>query len=373
MTWKLLELSKLDKTLIYKQTRYPSIPAPNVYIISYSNFTVNCSYAYGGYIYSESNLDCTQKITKSYNATSSFPFIAIFRSNLTLSSNIDDNAPSSDFHINQTGSLNMTYISFNINHVNQTQTNLTHSTIFQVYDPETDAIKNNPNLLNSLTKSSQNIIADNEYANTYIIGPGNLFSLKYTKQIREVLINIPRNLFAVSPDHERIPYITSTLSTLSIPSLGNQSIFSVGCASNTVETEEEKLILTFFDVFGFVGGLFTLAASIIIFLFGESIRNPWGIVQSLPCCGIKKRVQSVLYQHLKEQIPFADEGIHLEYPPERIEDRINAIEQRHKALEFLLQDYVVNVNILYDKDIDNRFYKHSKIKNDKLLKEEGLE
>ncbi|CAG8573621.1 4806_t:CDS:2 [Gigaspora margarita] len=106
---------------------------------------------------------------------------------------------------------------------------------------------------------------------------------------------------------------------------------------------------------------------------GESIRNPWGIIQSLPCCGIKKRVQNVLYQHLKEQIPFADEGIHLEYPPERIEDRINAIEQRHKALEFLLQDYVVNVNILYDKDIDNRFYKHSKIKNDKLLKEEGLE
>ncbi|RIB21709.1 hypothetical protein C2G38_2034149 [Gigaspora rosea] len=229
MTWKLLELSKLDKTLIYKQTRYPSIPAPNVYIISYINFTLDCSYAYG----------------------------------------------------------------------------------------ETDAIRNNQKLLNSLTKSSQNIIADNEFANTYIIGPGNIFSLKYTKQIREVLINIPRNLFAVSPEYERIPYINSNL--------------------------------------------------------GETIRSPWGIVQSLSCCGIKKRVQNVLYEHLKEQIPFADEGIHLEHPPERIEDRINAIEQRHKALEFLLQDYVINVNILYDKDIDNRFYKHSKIKTNKLLKEEGLE
>ncbi|CAG8617651.1 25160_t:CDS:2 [Gigaspora rosea] len=365
MTWKLLELSKLDKTLIYKQTRYPSIPAPNVYIISYINFTLDCSYAYGGYIYSESTLDCTQKIKKSYNATSSFPFIATFRSNLTLSSQVDDNAPSFDFHINQTGSLNMTYISFNINLTNQIQTNLTHSTIFQIYDPETDAIRNNQKLLNSLTKSSQNIIADNEFANTYIIGPGNIFSLKYTKQIREVLINIPRNLFAVSPEYERIPYINSNL--------GNNSVFSVGCASNMVETEEEKLILTFFDVFGFVGGLFTLAASINIFLFGETIRSPWGIVQSLSCCGIKKRVQNVLYEHLKEQIPFADEGIHLEHPPERIEDRINAIEQRHKALEFLLQDYVINVNILYDKDIDNRFYKHSKIKTNKLLKEEGLE
>ncbi|CAG8597762.1 28_t:CDS:2 [Racocetra fulgida] len=83
--------------------------------------------------------------------------------------------------------------------------------------------------------------------------------------------------------------------------------------------------------------------------------------------------QNILYDHLKDQIPFADEGVHLEYPPEKVEDRLKALEQRHKALEFLLQDYVVNVNILFDKDVNNKFYKYSKTKNNKLLNVEQLE
>ncbi|CAG8449023.1 9176_t:CDS:2 [Dentiscutata heterogama] len=338
MTWKLWELSKLDKMLIYKQETYFNIPAPYVYIISYYNFTVDCVYGYGGYIYSESNQDCTQKITRIYNnSTSSFPFISIFRSNLTLTSHIDEDAPSADLHINQTGSLNMTYISFNINQTNQTNPS---TTLFQLFDPE-----------------SQGLLDDSEYANTFVLGSGNLYTLKYIKQIREVLVSVPSSIFSLSPKYERIPYITSNLATVYMSYLGNQSILSVGCASTTIETEEERLILTLLDVFGFVGGLFTLATSINIFLFGENTKNPWGIVQTLSCCGIKKRVQNILYEHLKDQIPFADEGAHLDYPPEKIEDRISAIEQRHKALEFLLRDYVVNVNILRDNDIDNRFYK----------------
>ncbi|CAG8752317.1 24277_t:CDS:1, partial [Racocetra persica] len=104
----------------------------------------------------------------------------------------------------------------------------------------------------------------------------------------------------------------------------------------------------------------------------ETTKNPWGIIQSLSCCGIKKKVRNILYDHLKDQIPFADEGVHLDYPPERVEDRLTAIEQRHKALEFLLQDYVVNVNILFDKDF-NRIHNYSKTKDDKLLKVEELE
>ncbi|CAG8783779.1 22115_t:CDS:2, partial [Dentiscutata erythropus] len=265
-----------------------------------------------------------------------------------------ENAPSADLHINQTGSLNMTYISFNIN-----QTNLTNpsSTLFQLFDPETDAIKNNNDLLNSLSKESQGLLDDSEYANTFVLGSGSVYTLKYTKQIREVLVNVPSSIFSLSPTYERIPYITSNLATVYMPNLGNQSILSVGCGSTTIETEEERLILTLFDVFGFVGGLFTLATSINIFLFGENTKNPWGIVQSISCCGIKKRVQNILYEHLKDQIPFADDGAHLDYPPEKLEDRISAIEQRHKALEFLLRDYVVNVNILRDNEIDNRFYK----------------
>ncbi|RIB04367.1 hypothetical protein C2G38_2048482 [Gigaspora rosea] len=297
MAWKLFELSKLDKTLIYKQSSYSSIPAPYVYIVSYNNFTIDCSYAYGG--------------------------------------RIDENASSFDLHTNQTGSMSISYIAFDINQTSQTDQ--LNYIVIQIFDPETDEIKNNQDLLNSLTKESQDLIADSEYANTYIIGPGNV-------------------------------------STVPLPSIGNQTFITIGCASTTVETEEERLILTFFDVFGFVGGLITLVASINLFLFGETVKNPWGIVQSLPCCGIKRRVQNVLYDYMKEQIPFADEGSHLEHHPERIEDRISAIEQRHKALEFLLQDYVVNVNILYDKDINSRFYKYSKIKNDKLSREEeGLE
>ncbi|CAG8739133.1 13645_t:CDS:2, partial [Gigaspora rosea] len=268
---------------------------------------------------------------------------------------IDENASSFDLHTNQTGSMSISYIAFDINQTSQTDQ--LNYIVIQIFDPE-----------------SQDLIADSEYANTYIIGPGNLFILKYSKKIREVLVNIPKNLFAMSPEYERIPYITSNLATVPLPSIGNQTFITIGCASTTVETEEERLILTFFDVFGFVGGLITLVASINLFLFGETVKNPWGIVQSLPCCGIKRRVQNVLYDYMKEQIPFADEGSHLEHHPERIEDRISAIEQRHKALEFLLQDYVVNVNILYDKDINSRFYKYSKIKNDKLSREEeGLE
>ncbi|CAG8584632.1 6978_t:CDS:2, partial [Cetraspora pellucida] len=319
----------------------------------------------------ESNLDCTQKITKKHNSTSSFPFIAIFKSNITLTSHIDEDAPSADLHINQTGSLNITYISFNIFQVNQT--NQIDSTLFQVFDPETDAIKKNQNLLNSLSKESSDLILDSEYANTYLAGPGNLHIFRYTKQIREVLIDIPKSLFSLSPQHEQIPYITSRLATVSMPFLANQTILSIGCASTTVITEEEKLVLTLFDVFGFVGGLFTLATTINIFLFGEPTKNPWGIVQSFPCCGIKNRVRTILYEHLKDQIPFADEGVHLDHPPERVDDRLNAIEQRHKALEFFLRDYVVNVNILFDKDVSNKFYNYSKIENDKILKVEELE
>ncbi|CAG8489745.1 11635_t:CDS:2 [Scutellospora calospora] len=133
------------------------------------------------------------------------------------------------------------------------------------------------------------------------------------------------------------------------------------CLSTVVVTEEEKLVLTFTDVFGFVGGFFTLATLIFVQLFGESTRRPWGIVQSLYCCGIKRSIQNTLYDHLKGHIPFADKGIHLEFPPERIEDRINAIEQRHKALELFLQDYVINVDFLYNNE-------YSKIKNVEILK-----
>ncbi|CAG8511042.1 376_t:CDS:1, partial [Scutellospora calospora] len=49
--------------------------------------------------------------------------------------------------------------------------------------------------------------------------------------------------------------------------------------------------------------------------------------------------------------------------------RINAIEQRHKALELFLQDYVTNVDFLYSNDVNSRFYEYSKIKNDEILKD----
>ncbi|CAG8815088.1 18899_t:CDS:2, partial [Racocetra persica] len=219
-----------------------------VYIVSYDNFTVSCEYAYGGYIYNESQLDCTQKIKYIYNSTASFPFIAIFKSDLTLTSHLNKDAPSAYLHINETGSLNMTYISFNINIVNNSnQTIQISTTVVQVFDPgndlyfvEMDAIRNNQNLLNSLSKESSDFIGDSEYANTHLIGPGNVHILRYTKEIRKVLVDIPKSLF-LSPRHERIPYITSKLATVSMPDLGNLTIFSIACTSTTIVTEEEKL------------------------------------------------------------------------------------------------------------------------------------
>ncbi|CAG8727149.1 15853_t:CDS:2, partial [Gigaspora margarita] len=159
---------------------------------------------------------------------------------------------------------------------------------------------------------------------------------------------------------------SSTISNMS----DSETYLRIRCLSTVVETETEKLVLTLLDVFGFFGGLFTLITTIFVILFGENKKNPWGIVQFISCCGIKQSIQNSLYDSFKGQIPFTDKGARLDCPPQQVEDRISALEQRHKALELFLQDYVVNVNILYDKNGENskeERYKYSEIKEDEQI------
>ncbi|CAG8703074.1 1185_t:CDS:2, partial [Scutellospora calospora] len=128
-------------------------------------------------------------------------------------------------------------------------------------------------------EESSDFVYDLHLANLYIIGPGEIVTFKYSKHIRKVLTNALGNLFA-QPQYDQIPYINSDV--VSLPY--NRTVLTIVCLSTVVVTEEERLVLTFSDVFGFVGGFFTLATLIFVQLFGESTRRPWGIVQSLYCC-----------------------------------------------------------------------------------------
>ncbi|CAG8680427.1 23937_t:CDS:2 [Dentiscutata erythropus] len=167
-----------------------------------------------------------------------------------------------------------------------------------------------------------NLMTEFLTSNEYQVGTGyNLF--RFSKRIRRMLINKASGLFSWQAQYKEIPYITSEMENIRENISLGVSFVQISCLTTIVKTDSEKFI--------------------------------------------KQKTQNSLYDYLKDQIPFADEGVHLDYPPAKIEDRMSAIEQRHKALELFLQDYVVNVNILYDKDVDNRFYKYTEIQDDKTI------
>ncbi|KAF0557672.1 hypothetical protein F8M41_012805 [Gigaspora margarita] len=360
MCWKFSELSKGEKMLIYTRETLPYIATPNLYFASSSNFSIFCEYSFNGFLYNGSRLHCTQRIQ--YGFRSSFaPFMATFKPNgLRLNNNLSSNPPNMtgiNFDTNQTEFSNITSVDFIIiKPINQTI-----QLLLWAFDPEMDPYSDR----NLFTKEP-NLMYEFIKSNEYQVGTGyNQF--RFSKRIRRMLINKASSLFSWQAQYKEIPYITSEMENIRENISLGVSTVQISCLSTIVETDSEKLILTLLDVFGFIGGLFTLLTSIFVILFGQNKRSPWGILHFLSCCSIKQKTQNSLYDYLKDQIPFADEGVHLDYPPAKIEDRISAIEQRHKALELFLQDYVVNVNILYDKDVDNRFYKYTEIQDDKTI------
>ncbi|CAG8626398.1 4465_t:CDS:2 [Paraglomus brasilianum] len=115
-----------------------------------------------------------------------------------------------------------------------------------------------------------------------------------------------------------------------------------------VKTETEKRTYTLLNALALLGGAWSGAIGLYVFLFGSKSLNPWGCVQSYCCCFVRKT-----RSQLRESFPTIQSSVSLmtsslsDLPTSsNTSFREPTLEQRLDALELLLKEYVIDQTYL---------------------------
>ncbi|CAJ0838443.1 10407_t:CDS:2 [Entrophospora sp. SA101] len=228
-------------------------------------------------------------------------------------------------------------------------------------DPEHNAIIDP--YANSFDNSSYaNFVTAVQKRNQYDLGVGFQYLIKMTRSQRNVLIDAPQNNFGLSSNYP-IPYIQTTIRKLykillfneisgadnrnepnsenydSIRvSLDKTTTVSISALHYLLETENEQrqFLTVISSIIAVWGGL----SVVYIFLFGVNSIKPWGYIQE-KC--FKRKVLDKLNK--SGAMTFATDPDVEKYSDEA---RIN-------GLEIFLKDYIVDVSLLKQQRIKNKY------------------
>ncbi|CAJ0641644.1 12271_t:CDS:2 [Entrophospora sp. SA101] len=202
-------------------------------------------------------------------------------------------------------------------------------------DPEHNAIIDP--YANSFDNSSYaNFVTAVQKRNQYDLGVGFQYLIKMTRSQRNVLIDAPQNNFGLSSNYP-IPYIQTTIHSIRV-SLDKTTTVSISALHYLLETENEQrqFLTVISSIIAVWGGL----SVVYIFLFGVNSIKPWGYIQE-KC--FKRKVLDKLNK--SGAMTFATDPDVEKYSDEA---RIN-------GLEIFLKDYIVDVSLLKQQRIKNKY------------------
>ncbi|CAG8466855.1 4880_t:CDS:2 [Paraglomus brasilianum] len=170
-------------------------------------------------------------------------------------------------------------------------------------------------------------------ANTYYFANNQSYALFYSRRITSRLQQTAVNILSGKGDHKPIAMISSIL--VSYPNIFVEGYANIAIRPNSyiVIMETEKSDLTVSDFLSAVGGIYTFAMGIYLFLFGSYEMNPWGLIQNLP--RVRHKVRSALYDSLRPNIPFSGPILSKNLSSD---EKVVAVEQRLLSLEFFLKN-----------------------------------
>ncbi|CAG8466817.1 4878_t:CDS:2 [Paraglomus brasilianum] len=323
--WKAYKLSQNERTLSYKEDDSGPIPAPRASFFSLFDFTVDCKTVY----YDYSIGDCNKYVTNAYPYFGGY--LLNFSAPVLEFDNPNDNA-------NALFGIELAVV---ITDSRFTGGDVNMDAFFSDKDAESDlAILSNTKRIKGVSGYESTVAL----ANSYYIARDQSYALFYSRKIVSTLHQNAVNVLSGNGDHKPITMINSILVSYPNIAVGSYAAVVIRPNSYIVITETENSDLTVTDLISAVGGIYTAAMTIYMFLFGADVIGPWGLIQNLPC--VRHRVRSALYDNLRPNIPFSGPILSDNFS---VDQKFKAMEKRHLALEFFLQDYVVSVdNIVKD-------------------------
>ncbi|CAG8622177.1 5913_t:CDS:2 [Paraglomus brasilianum] len=323
--WKAYKLSQNERTLSYKEDDSSPIPAPRATFFSSYNFTIDCQTVY----YDDSTGGCNKYVTNTY------PYFGGYSLNFS--------APALEFDnpTDNASALLGIQLAVYITDPTFPGGDAAVEAFFADKDTESDLASASKTPRIKGVSGYESTVA---LANSYYIANNQTYALFYSRRILSPLHQNAKNVLSGNGDHKPITMISSIL--ISYPNLVVGSYAAVLMRPNSyiVVTETENSDLTVTDLISAVGGIYTAAMTIYMFLFGADVIGPWGLIQNLPC--VRRKVRSTLHKSLSPNIPFSGPILSDDLS---VDQKLKAIEKRHLALEFFLQDYVVSVeNVVND-------------------------
>ncbi|CAG8639111.1 7657_t:CDS:2 [Paraglomus brasilianum] len=325
--WKAYELSQDERTLSYKQDDSSPIPAPKATFLSSYNFKIDCVTFY----YDNTTDDCNKYVTNTYYDQYFGGYLLNFSAPDLGFDNPNDNA-------NALSEIGLLIV---ITDPKFTGGDAGLGAFFADRDTESDlaSASKTPRI-----KGVSGYKSTAELDNSYYLANNQSYYLFYSRNKLSALHQNAKNVLSGNGDHKTITMINSILVSYPNIAVGSYANVIISPNSYIVITETENSDLTVSDFLSAVGGIYTFAMGIYLFLFGSDEMSPWGLIQNLPCARYK--VRSALYQSLRPNIPFSGPILSNDLS---VDQKFEAMEKRHLALELFLKEYVVSVdNVVKD-------------------------
>ncbi|CAG8491434.1 8343_t:CDS:2 [Paraglomus occultum] len=171
------------------------------------------------------------------------------------------------------------------------------------------------------------------------------YTVSYTQSERHIMKKNLLSAFGIPTGTLRVPYISAELEGGPLP----DSIIGYGFAifkpqTFVVKVEVEQRSNTVLGAFGLLGGIWSIAAGLYVFLLGKETIRPWGCVQSYCCCFIRP-TRSKLYKSFPV-IPFQSSKESSESESSFQSEDTTELQKRLEALELFIQEFMVDTGYL---------------------------